>query len=459
MGQETKSDSTIGDIQQTLRKVNLPYADGLYDMQEALTIQKNKDRENISTRTVTGISLRGFSSRGWLYSNSNRTDLTTIRKLAGKLSFASGTKTGKLTLPEPIKLDKQYPAKKDPQQIMLEDKLQKIRDLFSLARNMDSRIVDVHVTYSERVMERTLLTSHGTWARQRIPRTRIALQVIVKENGVTEYDIATAGGAMGYEVVDELTEDAVRETVQGAAEQLKSVPPPRGLQKVIMDPGVVGVVCHESFGHGLEADQALRGRSYLKDMLGKRVASEHVTIYEDPSLEGGHGTYYFDDDGALSRKNTLVDKGILVSFLHDIETSAMMNSPLTASSRTQDAFRRRFIRMSNTYAKPGDWTIEEMIKETKSAVMMMRWQYGIEDPLGGGMQVVSKKGYLIENGIKTKPLKQITLTGRVLEVLGSVDAVSKDGFMVDAGNCGKGKEDYVPVGDGGTWWRTTGVIA
>jgi len=459
MGHETKSDSTIGDIQQTLSKVNLPYVDGLYDMQEALTIQKNKDRENISTRTVTGISLRGFSSRGWLYSNSNRTDLTTIRKLAGKLSFASGTKTGKLTLPEPIKLDKQYPAKKDPQQIMLEDKLQKIRDLFSLARNMDSRIVDVHVTYSERVMERTLLTSHGTWARQRIPRTRIALQVIVKENGVTEYDIATAGGTMGYDVVDEVTEDAVRETVQGAIEQLKAVPPPRGLQKVIMDPGVVGVVCHESFGHGLEADQALRGRSYLKDMLGKRVASEHVTIYEDPSLEGGHGTYYFDDDGALSRKNTLVDKGILVSFLHDIETSAMMNSPLTASSRTQDASRRRFIRMSNTYAKPGNWTIEEMIKETKSAVMMMRWQYGIEDPLGGGMQVVSKKGYLIKNGIKTKPLKQITLTGRVLEVLGSVDAVSKDGFMVDAGNCGKGKEDYVPVGDGGTWWRTTGVIA
>src|SRR3990170_1136701 len=202
MGQETKSDSTIGDIQQTLRRVNLPYVDGLYDMQEALTIQKNKDRENISTRTVKGISLRGFSSRGWLYANSNRTDPTTLRKLANKLNFASGTTTGKLTLPEPIKLDKQYPVKKDPQQIMLEDKLQKIRDLFGLARNMDSRIVDVHMIYMERIMERALSTSHGTWARQRIPRTRIMLQVIVKENGVTEYDIATAGGAMGYEVVD-----------------------------------------------------------------------------------------------------------------------------------------------------------------------------------------------------------------------------------------------------------------
>jgi TldD protein len=459
MGQETKSDSTIGDIQQTLSKVNLPYADGLFDTQQVLVIQKNKDRENISTRTVKGISLRGFSSRGWLYSNSNRTDLTTVRKLARKLNSASASTTGKLTLPEPIKLDKQYPMKKDPQQIMLEDKLQRIRDIFGLARNVDSRVADVHVTYSERVLERALLTSHGTWARQRIPRTRVALQVIVKENGVTEYDLATAGGAMGYEVVDEVTEDVVRETVQGAIEQLKAVVPPKGLQKVIMDPGVVGVVCHESFGHGLEADQALRGRSYLKDMLGKNVASEHVTMYDDPSFEGGHGSYYFDDDGTLSRKNTLVDKGVLVSFMHDVETSAAMNSALTASSRTQDASRRRFIRMSNTYAKPGDWAIEEIIKETKSAVMMIRWQYGIEDPLGGGMQVVSKKGYLVESGVKTRPLKQITLTGRVLDVLGSVDAVSKDGFMIDAGNCGKGREDYVPISDGGTWWRASGVIA
>jgi TldD protein len=460
MCQETReSDSIIGDIEQTLGKVNLLYADGLYDMQETLMIYKNKDRENITARTVKGICLRGYGSHGWLYSSSNKTDAMTIRKLAQKLNIPGGTTTGNLTLPDPIKLDKEYPVKKDPREIPLDDKLQTIRDLFILARNMDSRIVDVHLSYSERVVERALLTSRGTRGRQRIPRTRIILQVIVKENGVTEYDTFAAGGNAGYEVVDEVTEDAVRETVRGAVEQLKAVAPPKGLQKVIIDPGTVGVVCHESFGHGLEADQALRGRSYLKDMLGKRVASEHVTIYEDPSFEGGHGSYYFDDDGTPSRKNTLVDKGILVSFLHDIETSAAMSSPLTASSRTQDASRRRFIRMSNTYSKPGDWRIEEMIKETKNAVMMMRWQYGIEDPLGGGMQVVSKKGYLIEDGIKTKPLKSITLTGRVLDVLGGVDAVSKDGFTVEAGNCGKGKEDFVPVSDGGTWWRTTGVIA
>jgi TldD protein len=257
--------------------------------------------------------------------------------------------------------------------------------------------------------------------------------------------------------LDEVTEEKVRDLVNSALEQLHAVSPPNGMQTVILDPGTVGTVCHESFGHGLEADQAIRGRSYLKDMLGKRVAADLVTIYEDSSVEGANGSYFFDDDGVKARKNTLVENGTLVSFLHDMETSAAMKAPATGSSRTQNTSHRRFIRMSNTYAKPGDRTLDDIVKDTKSGVMMVRWQFGIEDPLGGGMQVSSKKGYLIENGTKTKPLKSITLTGRVLEVLGNVDAVSRDGFSLDAGSCGKGSEDYVPVGSGGTWWRTRAI--
>jgi TldD protein len=460
MGNRTTSNSIIGDIQQALLKIRLPYADGLYDWQADLVIRKNKDRESASTRSIKGISLRGFSDGGWVYENTNRTDNTAIRNLAQELNkLKSGPGFAQLSTPDPIKLDKRTPVKKNAQDIPLEDKLQKVREIFSLARSMDPRIVDVRVAYSEMTMERSLVTSNGTEARQSIPHTRISLAVIVKENGVTDYDYEQFGGTAGYEIVDDLTEQVVRDTVKSAAEQLKAVPAPPGLQRVILEPGVVGTVCHESFGHGLEADQAIRGRSYLKDMLGKKVASDLVTMYEDPSYEGAYGSYYFDDDGTTSRKNTLVEKGTLVSFLHDIETAAAMNAPLTGNSRTQNATRRRFIRMSNTYAEPGDWNIEDMIKDTKDGVMMMHWQSGMEDPLGGGMQVVAKKGYLIMNGQKATPLKSLTLTGRVLEVLGNVDAISKDGFVVDSGNCGKGAEDFVPVGSGGTWWRTRAVIA
>lgn len=452
--------SVLDNAQQAIESTNLAYVDALYDWQTDLAIRKNKDRETVSTRSLKGISLRTFTDRGWRYMNSNETSPASIRKLARKLRSGSSGHLlkEKLLLPPPIEKDETASVEKNPLDVSLEEKLERIREIFNLARGLESRIVDVRVNYSETVLERGLVTVPGTKAVQRIPRTRISLTVIVRDGDVTDYDFLLLGGVAGYEVVESVSEQVIRTTVSGALEQLKATQPPPGHHRVILDPGVVGTVCHESFGHGLEADQALRGRSYLKDMLGKRVASEIVTMYEDPSLRGAHGSYFFDDDGTPSRKNTLVEDGILVSFLHDMETAAAMGASLTGSSRTQNASRRRFIRMSNTYAKPGDWTVDDMISDMKDGVMMMRWQSGMEDPLGGGMQVVAKKGYLVENGKKTTPLKSITLTGRVLEVLGSVDAISREGFTIDSGNCGKGAEDFVPVGSGGTWWRTKAVI-
>ena len=455
-----ESDSVIGDLHELLRAVDLPYVDGLYDWQTQLAIRKNKERENTSSRSIKGVSVRSHSESGWTYSSSNKVGRSTIRKLINQLKKETrrSNAKSKLALPDPVRIDTKTPVKKDPLEIPIEEKLQRVREIYDLARQMDSRIVDVRVAYAETVIDRALVTSNGTQARQLIPRTRISMEIVVKENDSTDSDNLSLGGTVGYEVVDDLPEEKISELVKSAVEQLKAVAPPTGVQTVILDPGTVGTVCHESFGHGLEADQALRGRSYLKDMLGKKVASDLVTIYEDSSLEGAQGSYYFDDDGVKSRKNTLVENGVLISFLHDIETGAAMNAPLTGSSRTQNAAHRRFIRMSNTYAKPGERKLDDIVRDTKRGVMMMRWQFGIEDPLGGGMQVVSKKGYIIENGVTTKPLKSITLTGRVLEVLGNVDAVSSDGFFVDPGTCGKGSEDYVPVGSGGTWWRTKAVI-
>ena len=69
------------------------------------------------------------------------------------------------------------------------------------------------------------------------------------------------------------------------------------------------------------------------------------------------------------------------------------------------------------------------------------------------MQNTSKKGYLIENGEKTKILKAVALSGSVLETLLKIDAISRGSIKIDGGSCGKGDEDNVPVGSGGTYVR------
>ena len=65
---------------------------------------------------------------------------------------------------------------------------------------------------------------------------------------------------------------------------------------------------------------------------------------------------------------------------------------------------------------------------------------------------------LIENGEKTKILKSVALTGSVLEVLNKIDAISRDKLAIDGGTCGKGDEDHVPVGSGGSYTRITEAL-
>jgi predicted Zn-dependent protease len=100
-----------------------------------------------------------------------------------------------------------------------------------------------------------------------------------------------------------------------------------------------------------------------------------------------------------------------------------------------------------------------MIEEIDSGVMLVHSVSGMEDPLAGGMELKSKKGYLIEKGRIGRTLSTLTLTENVPDFIASIDAVgTKDQFDTEIGTCGKGYEDLVPVGDGGVLIRGRAVV-
>ena len=114
--------------------------------------------------------------------------------------------------------------------------------------------------------------------------------------------------------------------------------------------------------------------------------------------------------------------------------------------------------MTNTYFGSGDYSLDEMISEIRDGAMLVHGNFGMEDPLGGGMQCTSKKAYLIQNGERIKILKATALSGAVLDLLINIDAVSNDPTHLDAGTCGKGSEDLVPVTDGGAYVRAKNAL-
>jgi TldD protein len=441
--------STFEEICNNYRRNN-QYFDLLFDSVSSTMISKTPTSEDISVNAKKS----GIVARTYIGTWKEKTfdEFTPSNEIIEKMPTIQNLGES-LTEFEGWKLNKEIIPKINPSEIPIDDKLQKIRSIYDYLMKYDERIINVQIKYKEETMERIFFNNEGCQLRQIIPRIRLFVIPVAKEGPKADYDYYSKSGEVGYEIFDELENSKLDQIAENSLEMLKAELAPSGKHPIILDPEMTGMVAHESFGHGLEADQILRGRSYLKYKLNQKVASEICTICDTPTIENPIGSFFFDDEGIKAGKNIIVENGILKDFIYDRRTAAALNAIPKGNGRRQSFAHPVHPRMTNTYFESGDYTLDEMITEIKFGVLLVHGYFGMEDPLGGGMQNTSKKGYLIENGEKTNILKAIALTGSVLEVLNNVDAISNDSLAIDGGTCGKGDEDKVPVGSGGSYTR------
>jgi TldD protein len=321
------------------------------------------------------------------------------------------------------------------------------------------QIIDVQVRFQWDEEERLYANSVGARCHQRTVRTYVAVAPIAMENGRPEFDYWSHGGVGGLECVPPIDEPTIRKAAESSAALLHAKAPPAGEMDVLLDPSVAGLVAHESFGHGTEADQFVRDRSYLKPLVGQMVAPEFVSISDDGAFPGGWGSIYCDDEGHPGQKNRLVDRGRFVGALHDRETAALLGAKATASTRRADFLSRAFVRMTNTYIEPADRTLEELLAEVKHGVLLEHGTSGIEDPLGGQMQLKVNLGHRIENGKLTDLVGSMALSGKVLDFLKATRGVGRaTDPEISPGYCGKGHTDYLPVGTGGVYFLSHAIV-
>ena len=431
------------------------YFDILYDSISSTAITKTPAAENFSVNTKkSGIVARSFLGSWKEVAIEANGDLNTIKTKIPKVS----NKGNLIAEFDGWSLNKEVKSKIDPANVSIDKKIEKVREIYNYVKNADERIINVQIKYLELLTERIFVNNEGCKLRQVIPRGRILVYPIAKEGSVVDYDYFVKTGEMGFEIFDLFENEVLDQIVKNSLEMLKAVLPPAGRKTIILDSQMTGLIAHESFGHGLEADQILRDRSYLKQHLNKQVASEICSIYDTPSIEKKLGSYFFDDEGIKAGNNILVENGILKDFIYDRRTASELSATPKGNGRRESFAHPINVRMTNTYFGSGDYELGEMISETKEGVMLVHGYFGMEDPLGGGMQCTSKKGYLIENGEKTKILKATALSGDVLEMLKNIDAVSKDALELDGGTCGKGTEDLVPVTSGGSYIRAKNAL-
>jgi TldD protein len=225
-------------------------------------------------------------------------------------------------------------------------------------------------------------------------------------------------------------------------------------------PVVVGggrgmVLIHEACCHPLEGDEILRGSVYA-DRLGTPIAAPGVTITDDPLTPGGPGSYRFDDEGAPAAPTTMVDDGVLNSFLTDRASALRLGTRSTGNGR-RESFRDIPIpRMSNTCVGAGQVDPGDIVADTAAGI------YAVH--VGGGEVIESTgdfvfrvhNGFLIENGRITDPIQETTVQGNGIQVLRDIDAVGTD-VRLGAAKCGKFNQ-LIPVGVQGPTLRIRSLL-
>lgn len=285
-----------------------------------------------------------------------------------------------------------------------------------------------------------------------------------------EYDFNQGGMHCGFTLKDknELFEDVLRmygtlfEDLEGRHENLKDyiveskrflkapaiVP---GKYKVILDPEVSGVFTHESFGHKSEADFILGNQETLNEwMIGKKIASELLSIVDCGMAEGTSGNCPIDDEGEPARKNDLIRNGVLQGRLHTRETAKALGERPTGNARAINFEHEPIVRMTSTYIEPGQDAIENILARSEGAI----WIEGFKH--GSGLStftIAPLRGYRVGPNGTRDPVRVTVISGSVFETLKNIEAVSKEFRLYSGaiGGCGKFNQSNLPVAFGGPY--------
>ena len=167
-----------------------------------------------------------------------------------------------------------------------------------------------------------------------------------------------------------------------------------------------------------------RKSSYLVGREGSRVASDLVTVVDDPLMLRAPGSRPFDGEGLPSRKNLVVENGILRTYLCDSYSARKLNRESTGSA-SRGGGAGVGCSTSNFVFQPGKDSPESILKGTKKGLY-------VTDMMGFGFNAVTGDfsrgagGFLIEDGELTIPVSEVTISLNVDQLFQSIDAVGTD---------------------------------
>ena len=417
-------------------------------------LMKDGNVDEINTGMSLGARIRVLNNGAWGFAYT--TDLSKLNDITETAIKLSSSLKGDVKLSESevikdkIAVDVKIPFK----DVSIDEKKEMMKEA-SDAATID-KVNSTTAGYSDSEINELFMNSEGSEIQVKTSRIRMALNASATDGKIIQFGHGSLGGVKGFEAVAERDlEEFGRSIGEKAVRLLDAKPAPSGQFTVVADPELTGVLIHEALGHATEGDLILQNDSILKGRIGEQIASDIVNIFDDASRKDGFGYYPYDVEGVKTKPNQLVKDGKLISLLNSRETSSQLGMKSSGNARSIIS-EKPIVRMSNTYLQPGDNTFEELIEDIHDGIYLKGSRGGQVDTGKGIFQFNAAEGYLIENGELKTPLRDVSLSGNILETLKNIDAIGND-FKLSVGFCGKGGQT-APVGDGGPHTRILNAL-
>lgn len=445
-------------LKKALQEANVDYLQIVIEERRQTQIEYSGPQlEQIGTTTSRGGNVRVCHRGGWGFVSF--TDLSDLKKYvreACRQARMVGQKRTTLSPVPEVEADIRPRFEIDPQAISLEEKENLIRKynqiILSAPKIQTSRTI-----YRDRRINQYIATSDGRFIHQEKLYTGALLRATAKDGTNVQQVFETVGQTKGFEVVKGLEERA-EQVAKDAVELLSAPKVTPGLYTVILDPKLAGVFTHEAFGHLSEADFLSENPDFREKMeLGEKFGPDELSIVDDGTLQGENGSFGYDDEGVPSQKTYLIKDGILVGRLHSRETAALMGEEPTGNARAVSYLYPPIVRMSNTFIESRDYQLERMISEVDDGIYAA-------DILGGNTDLEmftfsAQKAYRIVRGKIKGIIRDVILSGNVLDTLKKIDAIGNDlSLLGGLGGCGKGRQSPLPVSDGSPHLRIREVL-
>jgi PmbA protein len=320
---------------------------------------------------------------------------------------SSGLPDAKFLAVDPPKLDL---VATDIAKLKDSDKIQLAMQASAAVLAADPRVTNAEGNYSDSSYTYVYANTRGFCRGYSATNCSVVAQAVVKDGDEMRVGYWWDSGRSLSKIGDPVS--IGQEAVKRAVRQL-------GARKVVsqqvpvvydrqMAARLIGQLVGAANGHGV-----YRKSSFLAGKVGQQVASELVTIIDDPFMPEGHGSRPFGGEGLALSKRKIVDDGKLEMYLLDAYAARKLNTEPNGGGTT------------NLYLVPGDKSPESIIESVENGLYLT----SISGPgfnSTTGDYSVGASGMWIENGKLAYPVSEITIASNVLEMFKGITAVGND---------------------------------